>query len=211
MHSDRKFRWVIVAVVSCLSTLLVWSNSSAQVAEDSLDLRSILKPVLQQIERTQVPPQLPATMPLSSPFRQGRPDAASATAPTLPVYAVFTPPAALQGYGIVIGYSPDCEGGNACRIGTITGARKRDNIPLEQEDQSSGSGFSRSSPEEAAFVSLANGYKGWFSPWVCGGGCSDAVVTWDQGDYRYSVGFKLGARDQLIAMANSAIRNEGGS
>ncbi|MFN6068408.1 MAG: hypothetical protein ACK45T_14795, partial [Pseudanabaena sp.] len=61
------------------------------------------------------------------------------------------------------------------------------------------------SDEEDESVSLADGIQGYFVPWVCGASCNDAQVYWDKNGFRYAVGIKVGNKNNLIQMANSAI------
>lgn len=56
-------------------------------------------------------------------------------------------------------------------------------------------------------VTLANGIKGYFIPYVCGANCDDSKVIWEQNGYRYLVGLKRGDKKTVIEMANSAIKN----
>lgn len=201
MYISRRLRWISIVIASFLGSLLLWSNGYAQSAA-VVDLKPILLPVLQQADSANVPLQLPGSILDESPYR------GISTDP--PLYAVAKITTDPQGYQIVLGYSPTCDGGNSCRAGTIVGFKRTTSTPLEQQYQDDTSKSSRVSPEPAGDVSLAGGHQGWFSPWSCGVNCSDAVVAWDDGDYRYAVSVKMGSRDQLVEMANSAINNEGG-
>lgn len=202
MYLSRRLRWIFIVIVSFLSSLLLWSNGYAQTAAERVNLKPILLQVLQQVDLAQVPIQLPGHILVENPFRP--------VATDIPIYALAVTTTTPPTYEIVIGYSPTCDGGNSCRLGTIRGFRRTSAKSLEQQYQSNSSSSSRISPEESTAVSLVDGRKGWFFPWACSLFCSDAIVTWDQGDYRYAVGLKMGSRDQLIDMANSAINNEGG-
>lgn len=199
---NLKFRWIALWTASFAITILCWSISPAQSIANQANLKLLLQQLIPQIEMTRVPPKLPGYMPLDRPFSPPSPPISA-----LPVYTVLTPET--DRYNIVVGYSPDCDGGNACRIGTIVGARRTDNTSIDQQYSNDLSAATRTSPEKAEFVSLANGHRGWFSPWVCGANCSDALLSWDDGNYRYLVSVKVGSRDQLVELANSAINNEG--
>lgn len=199
MHISRRLSWISIVVASFLGSLLLWSDGYAQSAA-VVDLKPILLQVLQQVDSANVPLQLPVSVPNESPFRKILTDT--------PLYAVATTDP--QGYLIVLGYSSTCDGGNSCRLGTIRGFSKTASTPLERQYQDDTSNSSRVSPELAGEVLLTGGHRGWFSPWSCSINCSDAVVAWDDESYRYAVSIKMGSRDQLIEMANSAINNEGG-
>lgn len=111
-----------------------------------------------------------------------------------------------QGYQVTLGYTPDCSGGNACRLGTLSGGIKprqslEDTYAFMRDPNFKG----RRSQEVMAPVNLSRGIQGWFIPWLCGANCNDAKVVWEENIYRYSMGIKLGDRASLVKMANSAI------
>jgi hypothetical protein len=54
---------------------------------------------------------------------------------------------------------------------------------------------------------LTDGIKGYFTDFTCGANCSDATLTWQSGNVRYTVGIKAGEVTSLTKMANSAITN----
>jgi hypothetical protein len=121
-----------------------------------------------------------------------------------PIQAVLPETPSHQGYEVILGYSPTCSGGNACRFGTVTG-RLRPALSIESEYAGVHHDQSVKSQESMQKVKLAHHLEGWFIPWTCGASCSDAKVVWDEYSYRYSVGIKLGDRASLVKMANSAI------
>lgn len=94
-------------------------------------------------------------------------------------------------YYIILGATPDCNGGNACRAGTISAEMVGVSAPVLTGTK----------------VALANGITGYFEDAVCGANCSDATVKWQQGNALYTVGIKVGKMDALVKMANSAITN----
>ncbi|MCD8489647.1 MAG: hypothetical protein LRZ84_23645 [Desertifilum sp.] len=122
-------------------------------------------------EETQVPVVLPTYVPTDGSNR---------------VYAVLETADASQ-YQIILGYTEDCQGGTACRLGTVS-AQAATSTPLAGEP-----------------VALANGITGYFTDAVCGANCSDSTLSWEQNGNRYTVGIKAGQQDTLIKMANSAI------
>jgi hypothetical protein len=105
-----------------------------------------------------------------------------------PIYAIIET-ATEKKYEILLGFSPDCTGGTACRLGVVTGeAVTRKTPPLTGKP-----------------VALAKKITGYFVDFSCGANCSDATLTWRQRGVQYTIGLKAGDRASLIKMANSAI------
>ena len=114
-------------------------------------------------------------------------------------------------YQVTIGYTPTCEGGNVCRLGTIAATRLTKGTPSIQEQYASRKDPNfqgKRSKEVMSDIQLAKGIPGTFVPWVCGASCTDAEVVWDEAGYRYSMGIKVGDRASLVEMANSAIQKK---
>ncbi len=105
-----------------------------------------------------------------------------------PVYAIIEA-ATQKKYDILIGFSPDCTGGTACRLGVVSAEAVTRNTPRLTGKP----------------VSLVKGITGYFVDFTCGANCSDATLTWRQQGVQYVVGLKAGDRTSLIKMANSAI------
>ena len=111
-------------------------------------------------------------------------------------------------YQITIGHSPTCDGGNVCRLGTVSATRITKGTPSIAEQYSfmkDPKFLGKRSKELMSVVKLNQNITGTFVPWICGASCNDAKVVWDEGEYRYSVGIKVGDRDSLIQMANSTL------
>lgn len=114
-------------------------------------------------------------------------------------------------YELTIGATEDCNGGNYCRYGTVSGQRITSSTPSVAEEYA----FlndpqyqpTERSPEKMGQVTLANGIKGYFIPYVCGANCDDSKVIWEQNGYRYLVGLKREKKRAVVEMANSAIKN----
>ncbi|MFW9262979.1 hypothetical protein [Nostoc sp. CALU 546] len=105
-----------------------------------------------------------------------------------PIYAIIEA-ATPKKYDILLGFSPDCTGGTACRLGVL-----------------SAEAVTRKTPRLTGKpVSLAKGITGYFVDFSCGANCSDATLTWRQQGVQYVVGLKAGDRTSLVKMANSAI------
>ncbi|MBE9037727.1 hypothetical protein [aff. Roholtiella sp. LEGE 12411] len=105
-----------------------------------------------------------------------------------PVYAIIETVTANK-YEILLGFSPDCNGGNACRLGIVAAEA-----------------VTRKTPRLSGKpLSLAKGISGYFVDFSCGANCSDATLTWRQKGVQYTIGLKAGDRTSLVKMANSAI------
>lgn len=105
-----------------------------------------------------------------------------------PVYANIETVTPSQ-YQLILGFTPDCNGGTACRIGTVSGETISPELPAL----------------EGKTVPLDNDITGYFTEAVCAANCSDATVAWEENGARYLVGIKAGKPEDLVQMANSAI------
>ncbi|HLP90664.1 MAG TPA: hypothetical protein VK184_19050 [Nostocaceae cyanobacterium] len=105
-----------------------------------------------------------------------------------PIYAIIENSTPNQ-YAIILGYTPNCNGGTACRLGAISGEAVTAKTPRLTGKK----------------VSLAKGITGYFLESRCGANCSDATLTWRQQNVQYTFGIKAGRSTSLIKMANSAI------
>jgi hypothetical protein len=190
-------------------TLLASTPAFAAVGTVPLipNLDRLYQPILTDLQMTGIPLRLPIDVPATTTLRSQDPKATAETL-KLPVYVHLnedTP----NGYLITLGYSDTCDGGNSCRIGTLSAQRLTKGTPAIDEQYAfmkPGAKFKgKRSQEVMAPVLLANGIKGQFIPWLCGANCNDAKVVWDQDGYRYFVGIKVGDQAALVHMANSAI------
>jgi hypothetical protein len=105
-----------------------------------------------------------------------------------PIYAIIET-ATRDRYSIILGYTPNCNGGTACRLGTVYAESVTAKTPRLTGKK----------------VSLANKITGYFVDATCGANCSDATLTWRQSNVQYTVGLKAGDRTSLVKMANSTI------
>jgi hypothetical protein len=105
-----------------------------------------------------------------------------------PIYAIIET-ASQKKYDILLGFSPDCNGGTACRLGVLSAEAVTQKTPRLTGKR----------------LSLAKGTTGYFVDFSCGANCSDATLTWRQQGVQYTVGLKAGDRASLVKMANSAI------
>ncbi len=105
-----------------------------------------------------------------------------------PLYAILET-ATKNKYEILLGFSPDCTGGTACRLGIITGEAITKNTRHLVGKK----------------ISLTKDIIGYFEDFKCGANCSDANLTWRQKGVQYTIGLKAGDRATLVKMAKSAI------
>ncbi len=181
-------------------------QASPAIVEGIANPDALFKPSLIDLQMTGIPLRLPTYIPkigqrLSDP---------KAKKEVLPLYGHLDQATANK-YQVTIGYTPTCEGGNVCRLGTISATRITKGTPSIQEQYASRKDPNfqgKRSKEVMSDIQLVDGIPGTFVPWVCGASCTDAEVVWDEAGYRYSVGIKVGDRASLVEMANSAIRKK---
>ncbi len=100
------------------------------------------------------------------------------------VYAIVEH-ASSASYSVLLAFTADCNGASVCRIGSLSGSR---------------------SPQKKLHgkaVHLHKGITGRYTEADCGANCSDAVVSWREGPYLYSVSVKAGSQADALALANS--------
>ena len=105
-----------------------------------------------------------------------------------PLYAIIET-ATKNKYEILLGFTPDCNGGTACRLGIITAEAIKPKMPHLT----------------GRSVFLAKGITGYFVDFRCGANCSDATLTWRQNGVQYMIGLKAGNYNSLTKMAKSVI------
>jgi hypothetical protein len=98
-----------------------------------------------------------------------------------------------DGYEIVLGVDPGCEGGNACRYGTLIGTT----LPYRR--------IEGLKDKHATPLTLSGGVKGYFYNAKCTVFCTDSYVAWSDGRFHYVVGLKAGKRAGVVDMANSSM------
>jgi hypothetical protein len=197
----KRFLKRIAITVSLL--LLMFQSSAIAVEQGIPNPAALFKPNLIELQMTGIPLRLPNYIPE---IGQRIKDDNSRNQ-RLSVYAHLDEATANR-YQMTIGHSPTCTGGNICRLGTISATRIKKGTPLIAEQYAfmkDPKFLGRRSKEPISAVKLNQNLTGTFITWVCGANCNDAKVVWDEGQYRYSVGIKVGDRDSLIQMANSAI------
>lgn len=105
-----------------------------------------------------------------------------------PLYAIIET-ATKDKYDILLGFSPDCTGGTACRFGIISAEAINSKTPKLK----------------GKAVSLAKGTTAYFVDAKCGANCSDSTLTWRQKGVQYTIGLKAGKESELVEMAKSVI------
>ena len=197
----KRFLKRIAITVSSL--WLMFQSSAIAVEQGIPNPTALFKPNLIELQMTGIPLRLPNYIPE---IGQRLKDDNSRNQ-RLSVYAHLDEATANR-YEITIGHSPTCTGGNVCRLGTIAATRITKGTPAIAEQYAfmkDPKFLGRRSKEPMSSVKLNQNLTGTFIPWVCGANCNDAKVVWDEGQYRYSVGIKVGDRESLIQMANSSI------
>lgn len=141
------------------------------IAETSVEPASILLPLLDELASSPVPVRLPSSL-----------------GPLDDEQDVYANVSWLDedSYTVTIGLDPECNGGNVCRIGTLSGRR------LGADDQRLVGGTA---------VPLPNGRTGMFFDATCGANCGDGFVAWMEGDVEYTVGAKLAPGPDMLAWA----------
>ena len=169
--------FLLVSVGSFHTSAIATVNKQSQlIAQQSkTPSHSVFKSILPKLnQKTQIRILLPKFIPESDGEN--------------PIYAIIEA-ATQKKYEILLGFSPDCTGGTACRLGVVYGEA-----------------VTRKTPRLTGKpVSLAKGITGYFVDSTCGANCSDATLTWRQQGVQYVVGLKAGDRTSLVKMANSAI------
>ncbi len=105
-----------------------------------------------------------------------------------PIYALLEI-ATTSEYRIMLAFTENCTGGNACRLGNIFAEANTSKTPTLTGEA----------------VPLANGITGYFTDATCGANCSDSTLVWEQNNVRYTVAIKAGKVATLVKVTNSAI------
>ena len=89
-------------------------------------------------------------------------------------------------YEVVIEFGEDCGGKLWCTTNKLTG-EKTSKAPKGEKTR------------------LKRGTTGYYRPYECAAYCSNASISWIEGDFVYSIEIKAGGKEELIGAANSAI------
>jgi hypothetical protein len=116
----------------------------------------------------------------------------------------------VDSYFIIIGFSKNCGGGNACRIGSIKGEKINSFIPtlseLKKLSDIRKEGLFYPS-DISQYSLLSNGVKGVYLPFSCGANCSDGKIVWESNGFRYTIGIKAANLKSVVSFANEVIEN----
>ncbi|MEH2245043.1 hypothetical protein [Nostoc sp.] len=169
--------FLLVSVSSFHKSAIATINNQSQLIaqQGKIQPHPVFKSILPKLkQKTQIKILLPKFIPESDGEN--------------PIYAIIEA-ATQKKYDILLGFSPNCNGGTACRLGVLSAEAVTSKTPRLTGKP----------------VSLAKGITGYFVDFTCGANCSDATLTWRQKGVQYVVGVKAGDRTSLIKMANSAI------
>jgi len=107
----------------------------------------------------------------------------------LPIYASVDDQGRYS-YLIDLGYTSDCRGGGACRLGTVTGGPEVDTPTIF--DYPNGH-----------HVRLRDGALALYFPYTCGASCGDSVLVFEVQGVVYTVSVKAGTLAEVRSMAES--------
>lgn len=89
-------------------------------------------------------------------------------------------------YEVVVGFGEECGGQHWCTTHILTG-EKTSKVPKGES------------------VRLKRSTVGYYRPYACAAYCSNASISWIEGDYLYTIEIKAGGKEDLVAAANSAL------
>jgi hypothetical protein len=176
------FKYVFLVLLA-ISLSLIFGNLkvSAQTPETAYET------VMMQ---SAIPTRFPSTIPLSSP---AAPDSGLVWARALKADA--------DEYIVSFDRAQDCSGVTECSFGSIQGTRLSGNeVPLSEVFQYASDYGNQKGP-----VTLANNIQGYFAP-AEPGLYDPATVVWDENGVRYRAVLYMASKDDVLAMANSAIQ-----
>jgi hypothetical protein len=142
-------------------------------------INQTFNPVFKQIipilkKKTQVPLWLPSYIPESD--------------GDIPLYAQLEIVTA-KNYSILLGFDPECNGGTACRLGSISGEKINSQNKILKGKK----------------ITLSHQRQGYFVDATCGANCSDSTLSWQEKGYLYRLAIKAGDLKTLVKMANSTV------
>ena len=136
----------------------------------------LFRPLLAKLAGVAVPVLLPTYI-------------ARQTAKGLPLYASVDD-LGRYSYLIDLGYAPDCRGGGACRLGTVTGGPEVDTPTIFDYPH-------------GQHVRLRNGALALYFPYTCDASCGDSVLVFKIQGVVYTVSVKAGTLAEVRSMAES--------
>jgi len=148
---------------------------SVPVSPTKKTTNPVFSPIIPTLKKkTKVPLWLPSYIPES----EG----------DIPLYAQVEAVTAKH-YSILLGFDPECNGGTACRLGSISGEKINSQNKILKGKK----------------ITLSRKRQGYFVDATCGANCSDSTISWQEKGYLYRLAIKAGDLKTLVKMANSTI------
>jgi hypothetical protein len=173
----------IVAIALPFSSIQVTNAShdslitakSVPVSPTKQTTNPVFSPIIPTLKKkTKVPLWLPSYIPESE--------------RDIPLYAQLETVTA-KSYSILLGFDPECNGGTACRLGSVSGEKINSQNKILKGKK----------------ITLSRKRQGYFVDATCGANCSDSTLSWQEKGYLYQVAIKAGDLKTLVKMANSTI------
>jgi len=105
-------------------------------------------------------------------------------------------------YEIYLGWTSDCAGENVCSYGRLYGGGSPFQSPQEEAAKDDNERREKLTLEP---VELRRGIKGQFIDAVCHAYCTESYIRWCEGRFCYAIGMKVGSKEMLVKVVNSAI------
>ena len=151
------------------------SVKSAQAVSINQTVNPVFKPIIPTLKKkTRVPLWLPSYVPESD--------------GDIPLYAQLESVTAKK-YSILLGFDPACNGGTACRLGTVSGEIINSQNKILKGKK----------------ITLSRKRQGYFVDATCGANCSDSTLSWQEKGYFYTFAIKAGDLQTLVKIANSTV------
>jgi len=90
-------------------------------------------------------------------------------------------------YEVVISFGDDCGGQHWCTTNIFTGEKKT------------------SKELKGEKIRLKKGATGYYRPFECAKYCTNASISWIEGEFVYGIEMKDGGKEELVDAANSAL------
>ena len=151
------------------------ATKPAQASTTNQTVNPIFKPIIPSLKKkTRVPLCLPNYIPESD--------------GEIPLYAQLETVTA-KSYSILLGFDPECNGGTACRLGSVSGEMINSKNRILKGNK----------------ITLSRKRQGYFVDAICGANCSDSTLSWQEKGYLYKLTIKAGDLKTLVKMANSTV------
>lgn len=175
-------------LVLTLALVVVFGHHRPISAQQSLS-QDVINAYAEVRANAQIPVKLPSMVPLNAPAASG--------VNTIWARVRATP----DEYMVSFDRAEDCTGVMECSFGSIQGTRLTGNEPPpEQIFEHAVDPNNQKGP-----VTLANGIDGYFVPYE-EGLYLPSTVMWEQNGVRYQAVLYMAAKEDVVAMANSAIQ-----